>query len=292
MILAQLSPFKQRLIVSIIVAFFFFWAVYFSYTPILGLAFVFLVAAFEGLALKEYYQLSKARNFHPLSSLGIGSTVSYVFATYLGLQFPDLRLLPEIVLITSLVSFFLVFFRRGSHPLDNLSVTVFGLAYLALPLTCVININYFSLVDSAQDGRWWLIYLFGITKITDMGAYFVGKTIGKLPLAPKISPKKTIEGAIGGLAFALAFSVIFYTIVNGFDTPPVTITLWQSLWLGVLCSLAAQFGDLAESLLKRDADVKDSSRLPGLGGFLDIVDSIVFAAPILYLFLKFQFGES
>jgi len=288
--LTQLSQFNQRLIVSVIVAFVFFWAVYLSYSSVFGFVLVLLIAAFQGLALKEYYQLSETRGFEPLTSLGIGAAVAYIFATYLSILFPSLEFLPVTVLLTSLTLFFLFFFRGGTQPLSNLAVTVFGLAYLTLPLTFAVNINYFPFPGGSQDGRWWLIYLFAITKVTDMGAYFVGKSIGKRPLAPKISPKKTVEGAIGGLVCAVVVSVIFGITASQFSPMPIHLTLGQSIWLGILCSVAAQFGDLAESLLKRDAEVKDSSHLPGLGGFLDIVDSIVFTTPLLYLFIKYQFS--
>lgn len=287
--LTETSQFKQRLIVSSLLTMLFFVVVNFSYSPIFAPIFILMVALFQSLSLWEYYALSKAKGFDPLIKLGIGANVAYVIATYCTLHFPHLALLPECTLFAALAIFFLVFFKKGAPPLGNLAVTVFGLAYLTIPLSCVIDINYFHFDNVHQDGRWWLIYLFGVTKITDMGAYFFGKTYGKTPLAPQISPKKTVEGAIGGLACSIVLSFIFYCIVNLFANPPMVLTFWNSIWLGILLSAVGQFGDLAESLLKRDADVKDSSHLPGLGGFLDIADSIIFTAPLLYLFLKLKF---
>lgn len=267
-------------------AFLFLGAVYYSNRPFLGFVFVCFIVGCQSLALWEYYQLAKAKGFAPLAFLGVGVNVVYVLTTYFSRHFAHPELLPNGVLIVALAMSFLCFFRKGSQPLGNLAITVFGLAYLTPPLICIININYFVFSDIPQDGRVWLVYLFFVTKITDMGAYFFGKTFGKRPLAPTISPKKTMEGAFGGMVCAVATSIIFYGITQSFASPAIQMTFWQSIWLGIILSVIAQFGDLAESLLKRDADVKDSSHLPGLGGFLDIADSIVFTAPLLYLFLK------
>jgi phosphatidate cytidylyltransferase len=285
---SELSHFKQRTVVSLIIASLFVCTLVFSYSPVLAPLFVFLIFALQSLSLREYYELSKAKGHHPLAKLGIGASLAYVVATYLSLRFTHAALLPETVLLASLALFFLFFFRRGTLPLTNLAITVFGLAYLTIPLTYVLNINYFPFTSDIQDGRWWVVYLFGVTKLTDMGAYFFGKMFGKIPLAPEISPKKTVEGAFGGVFVAILSSLAFYGLVHLFTLPPIQITLWQSIWLAIILSVVGQFGDLAESLLKRDAEVKDSSHLPGLGGFLDIVDSIIFAAPLLYLFLKMQ----
>ncbi len=285
----QMSQLKQRSIVSVVIASFFFCTLYFSYSPVFAPLFVFLIFALQSLALSEYYSLCQAKGYAPLAMSGIVATLAYVVATYLSLRFTHAALLPEAILLATLVAFFLFFFRQGDYPLGNLAVTVFGLAYLTIPLTYILDINYFSFNNTIQDGRWWVVYLFGITKLTDTGAYFFGKAFGKTQLAPQISPKKTVEGAIGGLLVAVASSIAFFGLIHLFTIPPIQMTLWQSIWLGILFSITAQFGDLAESLLKRDADFKDSSHLPGLGGFLDIVDSVIFAAPLLYLILKVQF---
>src|SRR5262249_52359659 len=97
------------------------------------------------------------------------------------------------------------------------------------------------------------------------------------------SPKKTWEGAISGFVAALGTSVLLRQLL------PLDLALWQALFLGCCISILAQFGDLAESLLKRDMNLKDSNQVPGIGGVLDILDSLVFTSPFIYLFLKFSY---
>jgi phosphatidate cytidylyltransferase len=125
--------------------------------------------------------------------------------------------------------------------------------------------------------------LIAVTKITDVGAYFVGKLFGKHPLAPYLSPRKTIEGAIGGFCSAVALSLFFCIIGRsvGWD-----LSVWHAAWLGMVIGILSQVGDLAESLLKRDAAVKDSNRIPGIGGVLDLLDSVLFTSPVVYFFIR------
>ena len=170
--------------------------------------------------------------------------------------------------------------------MGNLAITLFGIIYLTLPISCALRINYFFPEQAAQDGRLWLAYVLLVTKMTDIGAYFCGKTLGKNKLAPSISPKKTIEGALGGLGAALITSLIFTLLASTLTIFPMSFL--QSIWIGIAMSVLAQLGDLSESLLKRDAGVKDSSHLPGLGGMLDIVDSLIFTLPLMYLLLKME----
>lgn len=262
-------------------------AIYLSYTPGFSLIFALLIAAIICLALWEYYHIAELKAFHPLKKIGIISAIAYTLATFASTQFSQAILLPHVVLGLALAAGFLYYFIKGADPFINLSITFFGILYLVIPLNFLILINYFTSESFVHDGRWCLFYLLTVTKMTDTGAYFIGKQFGQTKLCPLISPKKTWEGAIGGLITSVIVSMIFYALLhNAFHVSPFSITLWQSIWLGVLISLTAQFGDLAESLLKRNMGVKDSSHLPGLGGVLDIVDSIVFTPALMYLFLK------
>ena len=138
---------------------------------------------------------------------------------------------------------------------------------------------------SGVDGRFWVTYLLVVTKITDVGAYFAGNLWGRRKLAPNISPKKTIEGAVFGLVCACGASFLFYV---GTDYgSPFHLGGYEWVFLGLLLGAVGQFGDLSESLLKRDANKKDSNALPGLGGVLDALDSVLFNAPIIYIYLRF-----
>lgn len=290
MILNKLSHLQQRLIVgavSCLIAIFF---IVFSFAPYFQSAFTLATAGVISLALWEYYHIAAGKGFFPLSKVGIIATFAYVYATFLTTQCPAAEMLPPIILVVTLLTAFLYYFIKGSNPFENLAITVFGIAYLTVPLSYIVNINFFFGTDGVQDGRWWLLYLLLTTKATDIGAFFIGKKLGKHQLTPYISPKKTWEGAAGGLLCAISTSIFLFFLSKVFLSSNIfTITLWQSLWLSILISIIAQIGDLAESLLKRDVGVKDSNTMvPGLGGFLDMVDSVVFTAPILYFFLKMQ----
>jgi len=132
-----------------------------------------------------------------------------------------------------------------------------------------------------EEGHKLAGYLLLVTKAGDIGAYLVGSKFGRHKLIPRISPNKSVEGAIGGFLFSIAFAFIsrYYLRWVSFS-----FILVSSILIGVF----AQLGDLAESLIKRDYEVKDSSIfLPGLGGMLDVIDSILFTAPVFYIYLTF-----
>lgn len=257
--------------------------IYFSHIPYFKPLFVLFNIVIICMAVLEYYRLTEYKNFQPLLILGIGCSAAYVIATYLSIENLRFQYFPFLILLGSMILFFLAFFKNPSNPLANIAVTVFGIVYLTVPLTCILQINYFQSDPNIDHGRLWLTYLLVVTKITDVGAYVIGKTLGKAKLATSISPKKTIEGAIGGLLFSLGASMSFAYLIFPQDAH---FPLWQSIWLGLLISLLAQLGDLAESVLKRDVGVKDSSHMPGFGGMLDIVDSLVFTLPLMYLLLQ------
>lgn len=287
MTLNTLSNLQQRLIIGSFGAVCLLSAVSLSYHPAFALVFVLLTAGVISLALGEFYHIANAKGFHPQTKIGVVSTVIYCFAVFLATQSSRAYFLPPLVIGLTLAVLFLYYFVKGSNPLINLSLAVFGLAYLTIPLSCLIAINYYVADPFVTDGRWCLIYLLLVTKITDTGAFFVGKKFGKRKLSPMISPEKTWEGALGGLCSAVIASILLYLVVHlFFESAPFNLSFWQSIWLAILISITAQFGDLTESLLKRDSGVKDSSNwLPGMGGFLDLVDSLIFTAPLMYLFL-------
>lgn len=281
------KQFKHRVLISSLGIIGLIFSIYFSFSPMFKPVFILLNAAIISLALKEYYNLCKLKELQPLVFLGIGSSIVYLIALSFSFHQVHLSGLPSLVLLLLFLLFFLCFFKQRTSSLSNLAVTLFGFVYLVIPLSCILRINYFYPPHAVEDGRLWLAYALIVTKMTDVGGYFFGKCFGKIKLAPKISPKKTVEGAIGGISAALIISLFFYSIVSYIlMTSAIKITIWQSIWLGLLISILAQLGDLGESLLKRDAGVKDSSHLPGLGGMLDVVDSLVFTLPFMYLMLQ------
>lgn len=271
---------KQRLIFGSLAFIAMLVSIYFSHDEFFRPIFIGLIAGFISLALWEYYQLAQHKGDQPLILLGLTSSVAYIVSVYLGLKEPELSFLPHLILFLTLFFSFLAFFNKQPNPLNSLAASLFGLAYLTIPLAFILKINYFSYQTPGDDGRLWLLYVLVVSKMTDVGAFAIGKTFGKTKLIPHISPKKTVEGAIGGLIAA----VITGLFLNFF----LPISFWLNICLSMIISILAQFGDLAESVLKRDAGVKDSSHIPGLGGILDIVDSLVFPLPFMYFVLKMK----
>lgn len=156
-------------------------------------------------------------------------------------------------------------------------VTAWAIVYIGAPLVCMV------LARDFENGREWILLALLATFATDTGAYATGKLIGRHKLAPRISPGKTIEGAIGGYAAGVGAVFALNALL---DTGTAASTV---LHLAVALPLFAQAGDLFESWMKRRMGVKDSSGLlPGHGGFLDRLDSILFVMPLLYLFLELR----
>jgi phosphatidate cytidylyltransferase len=159
----------------------------------------------------------------------------------------------------------------------NVALGTFTTLYLGVLLTFVIELRIFS---TNERGMAALVSLLFVAKLSDVGAYFCGKTFGRHKLAPRLSPGKTIEGAVGGIAAACLASWLFFQYLVPQITGATTTPLWGALLYGVIIALAGILGDLSESLLKRDLGCKDSSNwLPGLGGILDMLDSVLAAAP-------------
>lgn len=264
-------------------------SLYFSpYPPLYGLI-PLLMSLTVGIASWEYYRLAQLKRHQPFVLGGIAVGVGYILALFAAVTGWAWPFLPSLVLAGGGFACFLRFFAGRSEPLTNLAVTLFAAFYIALTLGTFISINYFFSDRTFQDGRWWVLYLLAVTKMTDAGGYFAGKWWGNHSLAPVLSPKKTYEGAVGGLLAALGTSVLFSWLGEAFPSKvQLHLSFVEAVGLGLLVSLMGQLGDLAESLLKRDAGAKHSGLIPGLGGILDIIDSLIFTAPTVYFFLLFK----
>jgi phosphatidate cytidylyltransferase len=287
--LSKMNNLEQRLVVSSIGIVLLIISIFLSHYAFFKPIFALLTAGVISTALWEYYHIAMSKGFQPLVKIGIIGTIVYVMMVFLRTQTYQAAMFPQIILGIMLMSSFLYFFIQGTNPLVNLAISSFGIIYLTIPISCILDINYFYNENLVTDGRWCLVYLLFVTKMTDTSAFFTGKKYGKHQLSKYISPKKTWEGALGGFLGAIGTSLVLYFFWHIFFTPiPFRLTLLESIWLPMLISLVAQFGDLAESLLKRDVGVKDSSALPGLGGFLDMVDSLIFTTPLLYIFINIK----
>jgi phosphatidate cytidylyltransferase len=170
--------------------------------------------------------------------------------------------------------------RNNNTGMVAIATTLLGLMYVPWLLNFIQQINFFPGVE----GKYFLLYFVLITKFSDTGAYVVGSLVGRHKMIPRISPGKTWEGFAGAIALSTAASLIFVYFFGGKMTG---MNWFHAVVLGVLLSVTAVIGDLIESLFKREAGVKDSGRFfPGIGGILDLLDSLLFNAPIMYLYLR------
>ncbi|MFN0064952.1 MAG: phosphatidate cytidylyltransferase [Chlamydiales bacterium] len=277
---------------TVLLAFFLFAAEYQSLRWVFAAA----VGSIAGITLWEYYQLVRQKGFSPAHTLGIIASILYVFAIFFKTQGPHpywesmWQKAPEMVLGIAFFACFVCYGCTGKEPIVNIATTFLGIVYIAVPLGLILRIMYFFNFGGTPDpyfqGSWWVVYLIAVTKMADMGGYFVGRFFGKRKLAFKISPNKTLEGALGGLISSLCVSLVICYLGKRFGHVFLGFSYLSSIWLGILIGILGQMGDLAESMLKRDADVKDSNSIPGVGGVLDTVDSILFTSPLVYFFLR------
>lgn len=297
---SKLGDLFSRTLTSIcscaILAILIFFAEYRFFRPIFTAA----VAFISSMALWEYYQLAKKKQVLPAVIIGIVTAVLYCLAVFIktgaafDISYAIWKNIPTLILGLSFFCCFVYFAIKKKNVIINLAVTFFGIVYIVLPLGLFITIIYFFISKGDAhphfEGSFWFLYLIATTKVADMGGYFIGRMFGRRKLALKLSPNKTLEGAIGGLLASICMSLILVWIgktVGGFFEG---VGYFTAVYLGLLIGIFGQIGDLAESLLKRDVAVKDSNHLPGVGGILDMCDSLIFAAPIVYTFLIIHYG--
>lgn len=271
----------KRVVVASVSTLIIICLIVFAFDPIFQYFVAAIVATLAGVAIWEYEQFVKAKGGKMIIPVLIVLSMAEVLAFFIYAKDNSYGSLPVAVFFSGFLILFAMHFREKEGAIVNLAVSSFGLLYIAVPVGMILGILYSDHVD----GRWWIAYLLVVTKITDVGAYFAGNLWGKRKLAPKISPKKTVEGAVAGLICAVIASFIFY-IMSDF-AGPFQINGYAWLALGLILGIVGQFGDLSESLLKRDAQKKDSNALPGLGGVLDSIDSIIFNAIIIFVYLYY-----
>jgi len=243
----------------------------------------FLAAVSAGCAW-EFYRIAAAGGVEPLDPVGIplaGAVPLAVYAAGIGLYRPSL----VVAAVAMLIILAAVIWTRGPQrrPLGAASLTVMGILYTGGLLSFGYALREHPYAVGDRAGTALVAFPLVLTWASDIGAFFVGRAVGGPKLIPSVSPGKTISGALGGLATTVLVSWLYVR----FALRPVallTMTIPATILFGALISVAAQVGDLAESLLKREANVKDSSHLiPGHGGLLDRLDSLLFVLPVAYL---------
>jgi phosphatidate cytidylyltransferase len=231
-------------------------------------AVVFIIAG-----LYEYFLMLEKKGIKIYKYFGIG--MGAVIPLSIMFRFEPTKSWELLFIVLALFFILLMQFKRrdSSGVIVDISTTLFGILYVSWFFSFIIKIRYLA------GGFGFLVALLLMIKLGDIGAYLIGSRWGKRPLIPHISPKKTIEGSLGGLLFSVLGALISKPFLP-FDLGQLFLV---ALGLGVL----GQLGDLSESLLKRDCQIKDSGSIfPGMGGVLDQIDSLLFTAPVFYFYLS------
>jgi len=247
--------------------------------PIQGTVFCLLIALLAIPAQLELSKLAAAKNLKVFLPVSIISSILFATNGYV-LQFINIR--PEIYLVflSAFVLFALLLYQYLFHSfsgvLANCGVSYFSILYLGL-------LSSFCISMRLEFGTWPLLMFIFVVKSADIGAYTVGSLCGKHKFSPKISPGKTWEGMGGAVAFAIIVAI-------GFALSCDIMSWWFAIIFGLCLAFIGQIGDLVESMIKRDAEQKDSAnKVPGFGGILDIIDSPLVAAPFGCLFFMLGF---
>ncbi|HEX4084510.1 MAG TPA: phosphatidate cytidylyltransferase, partial [Chthoniobacteraceae bacterium] len=257
--------------------------------------FFFLIGTIGILGLWEFYRMLDQKQLPNFKVLALICGVVFFSGSFLYYSKIGLARSYDFEVAVILAFLLIVFARqmfeatRDVRPLETMSYTIFGFLYVVWLFNFVTKLVYlFPHHGDKFTGQYYVLYCIVVTKFSDMGAYLVGSLCGKHLLIPHISPKKTWEGFFG----AIAFSVIGSYGTLWLAGPRLHyIDAVQAGILGVLLGFAAIIGDLAESIIKRSTNTKDSGHmLPGIGGVLDLIDSLLFTAPLLFFYSRLVLG--
>ena len=239
------------------------------------LALVALLLFILYFASREYVQILNHKGFYPSIKMIYIAEVLLAIIAY----FQRFDLVAVALTFCAIATFMWILFRGRQPYIANVATTVLGMLYcgwLPLHLSFLRHLQ----CDRFDDGLVFLVMLLISVILTDTGCYYAGRHLGKHKLAPVISPNKTIEGSIGGVICAIIGAMVIGLYIG--------LEWYLSFAIGLICTVFAQIGDLCESLIKRDAGVKDSGDiLPGHGGFLDRCDSYILTIPVMYYFCKY-----
>lgn len=247
-----------------------------------------LAIVLSGLAATaawELFRMARETGAMPIEPAGIA------LAALLPIAVHAQRLGIYTLSLTAIVAMLLLLFAsaiwlRGpaGKPLSSVAITAFGVAYAGL-FSYIYAIRYHDYAVGAAAGTALVFLPIILTWTTDIGAYMFGRLFGRKKLIPSVSPGKTVEGAVGGLGLAIVICLLYVRFIL-MPYAQLGLTIQGAVLFAIVISVAAQTGDLAESLLKREAGVKDSSRIiPGHGGILDRFDSLLFVMPVAFLLL-------
>ncbi len=245
-------------------------------------SFALLFAVFSAFILREFYQLARVAGISPQKNVGITLGLLLFSLTFLQIK----GIITVDLLGIFLAGLFVVpafeLYRAKKNSLENIAITIFGILYVVYPFSLF---NHFVFPDATEGLKYdptLFVFLFILIWAYDSGAYLFGVTFGKHRLFERISPKKSWEGFFGGWLTAIVLALVLNHLFPKFETGFM-------LLLATIVTITGTFGDLIESMIKRNLGVKDSGKfLPGHGGLLDRFDSIIFASPFVYLLLYFM----
>ncbi len=246
------------------------------------LVFLFLLI----VGMHEFYCMAKKVGAKPSKKLGIACGITLFTAGFFHSFYENPNLYFLVVLQLFIICI-LELFRKSKTPLLNISTLFAGLVYVGLPLTLLQYMIY------GEYNPLFVLYIFFIIWSYDTGAYLIGSQIGKRLLFERVSPGKTWEGAVGGLVFAIAVALFLplhfpHPALTNQSGEIIKLSSLHQIFIAIVIVTFSTFGDLFESLMKRNAGVKDSGKiLPGHGGVLDRIDSLLFAIPAVFVCLKF-----
>jgi phosphatidate cytidylyltransferase len=233
---------------------------------------------FSAAGLNEFHRITLPGIPFYLKTINMLLSLAMFIILYTG----NVLLLPGIFSLVVIIPMLCFLFSdplRGEKYLTEIGMITAGFIYVCVPLAMLVQIDRLYLLNHSIRGI-WIFFLLVVTSANDTGAFYSGKLFGRHKLYEAVSPKKTWEGAVGGLLFAIIVAIFFLKIFR------LHTVDFQIIFLIILMSVAGQVGDLAESMLKRSYNIKDSGELlPGHGGILDRIDSLLFAVPVLYIYL-------
>jgi phosphatidate cytidylyltransferase len=250
------------------------------------LPFTILILFLGIFGITEFYNLAEKKGIRPSRITGYVAVIFLIVFANWGNEEYISTLLTGLIMISMLA----FIGRKGFHVSSffDVGVTVLGFLYVGWFFSYLILLRkmegppFFFLNYPMERGAGLIFLLVFATHLTDVGAFFVGKYFGKHKIAPHISPKKTVEGAVGGILGALAGAFLIGSILK--------MSATDLLAIGLICGIFAQLGDLWASILKRDVKVKDSGSLfSGHGGVLDRFDSLLFTSPLLYFYFMYLY---
>jgi phosphatidate cytidylyltransferase len=224
--------------------------------------------------LYEFYKTVKFKNINPISL--VGYTLGVIHFLVIGQH--GLAVMFFLVILANMIALCIPVIFTKYNFLD-VAITIFGYIYIVIPFSLIY------LVSTFFHGRYLIWLIFIASWACDTFAYYTGKNFGKTKLCPRVSPKKTVEGAFGGFIGSVAACGIYGIVVSHYVA---IMPLYNYFIIGGICGVFCQFGDLTASSIKRHVGTKDFSNLiPGHGGILDRFDSILFASVIVYYYLTF-----